>query len=398
MIKKLLGQIVLFLIIIFSFQSTLPANSTSTITITGAGSTFAQVILQDWANQYQSISNGTIQLSYGGGGSGQGIKAITNQSVDFGASDAPLTLAQRQAINTNANSNGHFLGKINTIPESAGGIVLAYNLPKSVIQGPLNLTGVDIAKIFQGSITFWNDSLLKKDNPGLTSNAGIMVFHRNDASGTTFAFSDYLARSAPNTWNLGTGTTLNWPSRTIGANGNEGLSTSVTSMVNSIGYVELAYAIQKNIPNAFIENRDGNWVNASLPAITNAVNFATAGLPDSTADWSSVSLNDQSGASTYPICTLTYLFVYGNLTEYGSKGVALINFLKYIMTPNAQALANGLGYVPLPQNLLSKNLDVINAIEVSSLTTPSSNSLPGFGFLSPLIILAFIPFLGKKHS
>ena len=352
--KKMLGVMSLFLIMAMTMSSTAAVPN---VTLTAAGSTFAEVILDVWGSKFSTGTSGAVTLSYGGGGSGQGIASITNKSVNFAGSDAPLNSAQQSTINTGAGA----LGQINTIPESAGGIVMAYNLP-SGINGPLNLTASLIAQIMQRNITTWGDSALKALNPGLTATQGITVVHRTDGSGTTFAFSNYLSVAAPGVWVLGQNTLLNWDPATTGAKGNPGVATTITTTQYSIGYVELAYALQHQISTAYVQNKDGNLVNATLEGITAAVNTATSSLPSATGDWSAVSINDQAGATTYPICTFTYLFVYSNITSYGNVGAGEIAFLQYIMTSTAQNMAPSIGYVPLPSSLLTKNLNVILGI------------------------------------
>ena len=209
------------------------------VTIIGAGSTFAEVILNVWGNTFHTATNGSVTLNYGGGGSGQGIVSITNQTVDFAGSDIPLTPSQEAIANLNANSNGHHLGNITTIPESAGGITIAYNIPTGGITGPLNLTASLVAQMFQRNITNWGNPALKTNNlnPGLTSNANITVVHYSSVSGTTYAFSDYLTRAAHGLWTLGIGSQLNWPNDTIGAKGAVSPASEITSTPNSIGYV-----------------------------------------------------------------------------------------------------------------------------------------------------------------
>ena len=322
-------------------------------------------------------------------------------SVNFAGSDAPLSPTQQSTINTGANQNGHQFGQVNTIPESAGGIVMAYNIPTG-ITGHLNLTSTLIAEIMQRNITTWGDPALKANNlnPGLTATSAITVIHRSDGSGTTYAFSNYLNVSAPGTWVLGQNTLLNWDPATVGAKGNPGVASAISSTNYALGYVELAYALQHQIATAYVQNKDGNFVNATLAGITTAVNTATNNLPSSTGDWSHVSINYQAGASTYPICTFTYLFVYSNITAYGNVGAGLIAFLKYIMTPEAQNDSVSIGYVPLPQSLLTKNLATINSITYSgnatdyaassSVTSSSSgpSTSPGFEFISMVCIFA----------
>lgn len=386
----MIGIFAVLMIQVMFFQ---PVVSASPVTITGAGSTFAQVILGKWGDSFYTNSSDSIQLSYAGVGSGQGIASITNQSVDFAGSDAPLSPTQQASANQTGNSNGNHFGAINTIPESAGGIVLAYNLASNEITGPLNLTADVIAQIMQRNITTWDAAPITALNPGLHSSAPIAVVHRADGSGTTYAFSNYLSvATTPGTWVLGQSTLLNWPSQTSGQKGNSAVAGYITKTADSIGYVELAYALENQISTAYIQNKAGNWVNATLSGITTAMQTAAGNLPKSTGDWSHVSINNQAGTNTYPICTFTYLLVYSNLTSLGyNVGSSLIKFFQYIMQPEQQAVAPKIGYVPLPSNLLLDNLAVINGLTIapaptSSSSGNSSSTTPGFEMI-PVISL-----------
>lgn len=404
--KKTLGFFSLVLISAIAIQSTVAVQSVS---INAAGSTFAEVILSVWGSAFKTATGGNVVLNYGGGGSGQGIASIINGSVDFAGTDAPLNSQQM----SQANQNGKV---INTIPESAGGIVLAYNIPSADLNGPLNLTGPLIAQIMQRNITSWSDARLHANNlnPGLKDTSDITVVHRSDASGTTYAFSNYLTLAAPNDWVLGSSTTLAWPTATVGAKGNPNVASAIKTTTNAIGYVELAYALSNTISTANIMNKDGKLVNATLAGITAAVNTAVNSLPSSTASWSSVSINNQAGATTYPICTFTYLLVYQDLTSKGNTGAAMVAFFQYIMTSAAQAKSSTIGYVPLPQSLLTKNLAVINGLKLASgantsdyLPTSSATSSssgpqtsPGFEVFSVtgLFLAASVVMLVKRKN
>ena len=381
--KKLIAIISVVMIQIVLFQPAVAAND---VTINAAGSTFAAPILETWASAYSNMTNGAVKLSYGGGGSGFGISSILGRTVDFAGSDAPLNPTQQ----AQANQNGRV---IMTIPESAGAIVMTYNIP-SGLTGTLNLTADNIAQIFQRNITKWNDPSITTNNPGLTSTQDIVVVHRSDASGTSFAFSDYLTRASTK-WVLGTTTTPAWPANTVGGKGNDGVAGGVKSNDYSIGYVELGYALKNNIKSATLQNKDGKWVTATLDGVNAAANTAASSLPAGNADWSQVSINNQAGPYTYPIATFTYLFLYKDLTYLGDTSAAMVAFFKFIMTDSAQQMGPDIGYVPLPSNVLTANLNTINSLQYSgnitdympvsgsSTSSSSSNSTaPGFEAVS----------------
>ena len=383
-----------------------PVNGVQPVLISADGSTFAGPILTTWASYYSNLTNNAVQMSYGNGGSGQGIASIINQTVDFAGSDAPLSTAQQAMANTNGKT-------IVTIPETAGAIVLIYNLP-SGLTGTLKLTAQNIAGIYQQNITWWNDSAITANNPGLTYTGKIIVVHRSDASGTSYAFSDYLSRAASN-WNLGTSTSPKFPATELGGNGNSGVSADVSQNIGSIGYVDLVYAIKSNLSSAELQNKDGNWVSATSAGVTAAADSAANSLPSGTGDWSQVSINNQAGSTTYPIATFTYLLVYKDLTSLGNKSAGLIAFFQWIMTNSAQQIGISQGYVPLPANVLSANLVSINSLQYagnikdyepvstnssSTSSTSSSGATPGFELFSitSLLVIATVWGIKRKKS
>lgn len=380
-------------------------SATSPVLISADGSTFSGPLLETWGNTYSNLTNNAVQLSYGMGGSGQGIASILNQTVDFAGSDAPLSTAQRAS----ADSNGRV---IETIPETAGAIVITYNLPTG-LTGTLKLTAQNIAEIYQQQITWWNDSTLTANNPGLTYTGKIVVVHRSDASGTSFAFSDYLTRAAAGAWNLGTSTSPNFPPTELGANGNPGVATDVSQNVGSIGYVDLVYAIKNNLSSATLQNKAGNWVTATTAGVTAAANSAANSLPSGTGDWSNVSINNEAGANTYPIATFTYLLVYKDLTSLGNAGAGMVAYFNWIMTSQAQQMGLSQGYVPLPANVLKANLVSIASLKYSGnladyqpttiskeiITTSNTNS-PGFTLfsLTSIFILSSLIIIKRKTN
>ena len=280
--KKYL-MVLLLPIILINFNIQISSES-EPVQIFGAGSTFSQPLINQWASAYANGTNNLVQISYGGGGSGVGITQITDNTIDFAGSDAPMSVNEQAA----AIQNG---GSINHIPETMGAIVMTYNIPG--LTGTLNLTASNIAQIYQLNITRWNDPALTANNPGLTSTASITVVRRSDSSGTSFVFSDYLTR-ATSDWVLGTSKTPNWPGGTLGGNGNDGVASLVSSKTNSIGYVEYGYAQANNLQAANLKNKDGYWVSPSTAGVIAAASQAATNLPSGVQSWVGISINDQA--------------------------------------------------------------------------------------------------------
>lgn len=318
----------------------------SAVTILGAGASFPYPLIAKWSYEYNRLRP-DVQISYQSIGSGGGINQITKQTVDFGASDAPLTPEEREAAP----------GLLH-IPETLGGVVLAYNVPG--ISG-LKLSGDVIAKIFLGQIKYWNDPEIKTLNPTLNlPSKGIIVVHRSDGSGTTFVFSDYLS-SVSKDWasQVGKGKALSWPAG-MGAKGNEGVSGMVSQLPYSIGYVELTYALQNEMKYATIKNRDGYFVNANTTTIKSAASAVK--LPEGDEDWSNVSIVNAPGKDSYPISTFSYLLVYEKQSD-PAKGKILVDFLTWVIH-DGQKYADALHYVPLPPEVVKLNEETIGMIEL----------------------------------
>ena len=276
-----------------------------------------------------------MKFNYQSIGSGGGIKQITEQTVDFGASDAPLS--DYEMTNLKA--------PIVHIPTVLGGVVLAYNNPE--IGGALKLSGSVIADIFMGTVKKWNDPKIAALNPVITlPNSAILVVHRSDGSGTTYVFTDYLTKVS-RAWKMkvGTNKSVSWPVG-LGAKGNEGVTGLVKEMPGSIGYIELGYAMQNKIPVASLQNKSGNFVAPSIESISAAA--AGTSMP---ADYR-VSLTDPSGVQAYPISSFTYLLIYKNQAD-PMKGKALTDFLKWAIH-DGQKMAAPLYYSPLPASVIGK--------------------------------------------
>ena len=329
-------------------------------TLNGAGSTLVAPLMFTWAASY---TNNTV--NYASVGSGAGIQDITQKTVDFGASDAPLNPTQRAAISAPG---------VVTIPESAGAAVPVYNLPS--VGTTLNFTGAILAAIYLGDITNWNNSALQVVNPGVTlPNACIIVVHRSDGSGTTFVWTSYLSHENA-TWKntVGFATSVSWPVG-IGSKGNSGVTQTVKSTQDAIGYVDINYALTNGVAFGAVQNPAGNYIVANLTNIASAIKDANPTLPNGTGDWYNVSVLNAPGAHDYPLATLTYLFVYKDVGQaYGSaytlsKAEALVDFLHWIVT-TGQGYAAALYYVPLSSAVVSADLTTINSITYNGAAIP----------------------------
>ena len=300
--------------------------------INGAGATFPFPLYSKWFSQYNKL-HPDIQINYQSIGSGGGIKQITERTVDFGASDAPLTDEQLQ------KASG-----VQHIPTVMGAVVIVWNLP-GVQQ--LRIAPETLAAIYLGKVTKWNDAALKNDNPtAKLPDTAITVAHRSDGSGTTNIFTDYLSKVSPD-WKSGPGkgTSVNWPAG-LGGKGNEGVTGLVKQTEGAIGYVELAYANQNKLPTAELKSHDGQWAKASLESVSAAA--AKAAIPE---DYR-VSITDQPGDGAYPIAAFTYLLVYRDQQD-AAKGSALLNFIWWAVH-DGQKEAAALDYAPLPKPVVEK--------------------------------------------
>jgi phosphate transport system substrate-binding protein len=345
---------------IVAYTSLSSPPSSSTITLNGAGATFPYPLLDAMIRDYTTNVNTTIQVNYQSIGSGGGISAMHDKTVDFGATDAPLS----------ANDTANVPNALH-IPETIGAVTVAYNLPG--VSSGLHLTGKVVADIFQGTITMWNDPAIQSLNANLTLPAKtINTVHRSDGSGTTFIFTKYLSASS-SSWSsaIGSGKSVSWPSGS-GGTGNTGVASLVNSTQYAIGYVELAYALQNGMTVAAIQNPSGNWILPSLESTQVAVQSgASSGLPAGDASWTSVSLLNAPGTNAYPIVSFTYLIVYKELnvvpqmTE--AKATALVQFLWYVVH-DGQNLAPGLSYAKLPANVVQIDETTIKSITYNGQT------------------------------
>lgn len=308
--------------------------------LNGAGATFPYVIYSKWFDEYQKKTG--VQFNYQSIGSGGGIKQVIEGTVDFGATDGPMT--NEQLTEAKAKQGTEVLH----IPTVMGAVVATYNV--SEIGTGLNLSPSVLADIFLGKITQWNDARIAADNKGKTlPQKSIVVVHRSDGSGTTYIFVDYLSKVSEE-WKskVGVGTSVKWPVG-LGGKGNEGVAGQVKQIDGSIGYVELAYAIKNNLPYASIKNKAGNFVSPSLESVTAAAMNEAKKMPDDLR----VSITNAEGKNSYPISGFTWLLVYKDQKNI-EKAKALVKFLKWAMT-EGEAFAPALYYAPLPKEVIKLN-------------------------------------------
>jgi phosphate transport system substrate-binding protein len=310
--------------------------------INGAGATFPYPIYSKWFDEYAKIDT-SVRFNYQSIGSGGGQKQILSETVDFGASDGPMS----------DDNLAKAPGKILHIPTVAGAVVVTYNLPGNP---KLKLDGPVIADIFFGKITRWNDKRIAELNPGVKlPDTDLVVVHRSDGSGTSYIFSDYLS-NASKEWEtrVGRNTSVKWPAG-LGAKGNEGVAGQVKQLPGTIGYVELAYAHQNKLPVADLKNAAGNFVTASLESVTEAL--AAAKIPDDFR----FSMVNAAGEKAYPIAGATWLLVYENQKD-AAKGKKLVEFLNWALT-KGEGMAASLDYAPLPESVEARVLDRIKTIK-----------------------------------
>jgi phosphate transport system substrate-binding protein len=313
-------------------------------TINGAGATFPNPIYQKWFEEYK-MAHPDVSINYQSLGSGAGIRQLTEGTVDFGASDMPMTDEQIGKLKVKAY---HF-------PTVLGADVLAYNVPG--VTGDLNLTPDAIASIFLGTVTKWNDPKIASTNPGVKLPAkDITVAHRSDGSGTTFVFTDYLSKVSPE-WKMkvGSNTSVSWPTG-LGGKGNEGVSGLIKQTPYSIGYVELVYAVEQKMPYANVKNASGKFVKASFDSVT----AAAAAAKDMPADFR-VSITNETGDKVYPISSFTWLLIPSEIKD-PAKKKAITEFLAWMLT-TGQKDCQGLSYAPLPKAVVAKEQKQIALIK-----------------------------------
>jgi len=317
-------------------------------TLNGAGATFPYPIYSKWFSEYHK-AHADVQINYQSIGSGGGIRQVTEATVDFGASDMPMTDEQLNEAQTKLST------KVLNLPSVLGAVVPAYNIPR--VSGEVKFTPDALAGIFLGRITKWNDKAITGANPGMNfPDKDIIVVHRSDGSGTTFIWTDYLSK-VDSEWKsrVGSGTSVKWPIG-LGGKGNEGVAGSIRQLQGSIGYVELIYAVQNNITYGSVRNAAGVFLKASLEGVT----AAAASAPKMPADFR-VSITNAPGKDAYPISSFTWLLIPEQSKD-ANKGKILADFLNWMVT-DGQKMTNALSYAPLPDSVVQKEKEAIKAIK-----------------------------------
>jgi len=312
-------------------------------TLNGAGATFPYPMYSKWFSEYHK-AHPEIQINYQSIGSGGGIRQVLAGTVDFGASDGPMSDEQLSQSKT----------KILHVPTVLGAVVPAYNVPG--VSGEIKFTPQAMAGIFLGKITSWNDEAIASANPGLKlPNQPIIIVHRSDGSGTTYIFTDYLSKVSPD-WQsqVGKNTSVKWPVG-VGGKGNEGVAGMIRQMQGAIGYIELIYAVQNHIDYGSVKNASGGFIKASLDSVT----AAAASVKSMPADFR-VSITNAPGKDAYPISSFTWLLIPAQSKD-ATKGKILADFLNW-MVDDGQKMTAELTYAPLPGSVASKVKDEIKQV------------------------------------
>jgi phosphate ABC transporter phosphate-binding protein/phosphate ABC transporter permease protein PstC len=385
----ILAGILLLLLSAFFIGVFMPfGNSTAQqrIELNGAGATFPFPLIDTWRVEYQKIKP-EVNINYQSIGSGGGVKQFTEKTVDFGATDAPLTFLEMEKAP----------GAVH-IPETIGSIVLSYNIPEVPDKG-LKLTGSILADIYLGKITKWNDPQIQKLNPDLFLPAQtIIVSHRSDGSGTTFVWTDYLSKVSTE-WKaqVGKGKSVQWPTG-IGAPGNEGVASTIKSTPYAIGYIELSYALTTRMTYSYLENQEGNFIEPSIDSVRAAVASSAKLLPRGDESWEQVSTTEAPGKDSYPISSFSYLLLYKELStnpriDSMDKARALVDFVSWAIT-DGQQFADDLAYVALPDDVVILNQETLRSLTYKSqpvLTTESeTGGVASTEFLVSLVAAAVI--------
>lgn len=339
------GSVLTLALLAWSVPSTSPARAAGTILINGAGATFPYPIYAKWFSEYHGL-HPDIQINYQSIGSGGGIRQLLAGTVDFGASDAPMTDEQLKQSKV----------KILHFPTVLGAVVPTYNLPG--VTAELKFTPEALAAIQLGTVKKWNDDVLAKANKGVKLPANdIVTVHRSEGSGTTFVWTDYLSKVSPE-WKakVGSGASVNWPAG-IGAKGNEGVAGFVQQTPFSFGYVELIYAVQNKMAYGSVRNSSGADVKADLASVTAAAAAVAKTMPDDFR----VSITNPPGKDAYPIASFTWLLIPGTFTEPVKKS-AIAGFLQWMLA-DGQKMTGALSYAPLPKEVVMKETSAISRIQ-----------------------------------
>jgi len=321
------------------------ATAAGQVLLNAAGATFPYPIYSKWFDLYHT-SHSNVQINYQSIGSGGGIRQLLDKTVDFGASDGPMNDDQLKQANV----------PILHFPTVLGAAIPAYNLPGA--PGDLNFTPEALSGIFLGKVTKWNDPAITSANPGVKlPGDDIVVVHRSDGSGTSYIWTDYLAKVSPE-WQskVGKGTSVNWPVG-LGGKGNEGVSALVQQTPGALGYVELIYAIQNKMPYGKVKNSSGAFVKADLASVSAAAAAAAKFIPDDFR----VSITNPEGKAAYPISSFTWLLIPSKFADAAKRDVVK-DFLKWALT-DGQKYAEGLSYAALPKEVVAKEMKAIAQIQ-----------------------------------
>lgn len=342
-------KIVLSGLFLLCLAATVSAQSGQTMLLNAAGATFPYPMYSKWFDVYHT-QHPNIQINYQSIGSGGGIRQVLAGTVDFGASDGPMNDDQIKEFKDKRGTN------ILHFPTVLGADVPSYNIPG--VSAELNFTQKALAGIYLGTITKWNDPEITKANPGVNlPNADIVVVHRSDGSGTTYIWTDFLSKISDDWKNkVGKGTSVNWPVG-LGGKGNEGVSGLVKQTPDSIGYIELIYAIQNNIAFGKVQNAAGKFLKADLAGVTAAAAGAAKDMPDDFR----VSITNAPGAASYPVSSFTWLLVPAKIDDAGKRD-AIKGFLKWMMT-DGQNYNEALSYAKLPKLVVAKEMKAISLIQ-----------------------------------
>ena len=315
------------------------------VQITGAGATFPYPIYSKWFSEYNKL-HPNVEINYQSIGSGGGIRQLTAGTVFFGASDGPMTNDQIFAAGA----------RVIHLPTVLGGVVPIYEVPG--VSAELRFPGKVLADIFLGKVTKWNDPAIKNVNPGINlPNLDITVVHRSDGSGTSYIWCDYLSKVSPDyKKTVGVATSVNWPVG-VGAKGNESVAGLVKQTPGAIGYVELIYALQNKIPYGSVQNFNGEYVRASTETVSRAAASASKAMPKDFR----VSITNAPGADVYPISSFTWLLFYETAKD-RTRAKIMGDFVRWAIT-DGQRYATGLGYAPLPKEVVALEIDALNRMK-----------------------------------
>jgi phosphate transport system substrate-binding protein len=341
--KRIIGTFLAVLVL------TVVVLADNALSITGAGATFPYPMYSKWFDEYHK-KNSNLSINYQSIGSGGGIKQVTEGTVDFGASDLPMIDDQLKAF-----QDKHGFGILH-FPTVLGADVPAYNIPGVTTE--LNFTQEALSGIFLGKITKWNDPAISGPNKGVALPGNdIVVVHRSEGSGTTFIWTDYLSKVSDE-WKtkVGKGASVNWPVG-LGAKGNESVAGTIKNTPNSLGYVELIYAIQNNMPYGRVRNSSGAFIKADLAGVTAAAAGAAKNMPDDFR----VSITDAPGKTAYPIASFTWLLVPAKFSD-AAKRDAIKGFVKWMLA-DGQNYTEALSYAKLPKEVVAKELKALNNVQ-----------------------------------